>query len=48
LAEQALKQITSKQYESALKDFGYKGKVLCYGIATFKKHLVAKMESIPL
>ena len=48
LAEQALKQITSKQYESALKDFGYKGKVLCYGIATFKKHLIAKTESITL
>lgn len=46
LADQALKQIKSSKYEVSLKDFGYKGKVLCYGVATFKKHLVAKMESI--
>ncbi|MBS0626770.1 MAG: AAA family ATPase [Verrucomicrobia bacterium] len=48
LADQALKQIKSNKYESSLKDFGYKGKVLCYGIATFKKHLVAKMEIISM
>jgi hypothetical protein len=44
-ADQALKQIKSNKYESSLKDFGYKGKVLCYGVATFKKHLIAKMGS---
>ncbi len=46
LADQALKQIKANKYESSLKDFGYTGKVLCYGIAIFKKHLVAKMDSI--
>ena len=46
LADQALKQIKANKYESSLKDFGYSGKVLCYGIAIFKKHLVAKIDSI--
>ena len=44
LSDEALKQIKIAQYESNLRDFGYKGKVLCYGIACFRKHLVAKME----
>ena len=44
LATQALKQIKSGQYESNLRDFGYTGKVLSYGVACYKKHLVAKME----
>lgn len=48
LAEQALRQIASNKYESALKDFGYKGKVVCYGIAIFKKQVFVKMESIIL
>ncbi len=48
LADQALKQIKSNKYEASLKDFGYKGKVLCYGIATFKKNLIAKMGSISI
>jgi len=34
------------RYEASLKDFGYKGEVLCYGVGTFKKHLVAKMKKI--
>lgn len=46
LADQALEQIKSNSYEQSLKDFSYKGKVLCYGVAMFKKSLVAKMESI--
>ena len=46
LADQAIKQITSKKYNSYLTDFGYKGQVLCYGFATFQKHLVAKMALI--
>ena len=44
LATQALEQIKAGQYESNLRDFGYTGKVLHYGIACYKKHLVAKME----
>ncbi len=46
IADQALEQITLNKYESSLKDFGYKGPVLCYGVATFKKHLVAKMKKL--
>ena len=46
IADQALEQITLNRYESSLKDFGYKGPVLCYGVATFKKHLVAKMKKL--
>ena len=46
LADQALKQITLNRYEASLRDFGYKGEVLCYGVGTFKKHLVAKMKKI--
>ena len=45
LAEEALKQIRDNKYESLSKDLGYKGKVLCYGVATFKKQLVVKMET---
>ena len=48
LADEALCQIKDNKYESQLKDFGYRGKVLCYGIATFKKQLVAKMDAIHL
>ncbi|MES2198597.1 MAG: AAA family ATPase [Chlamydiota bacterium] len=46
IADQALKQITLNRYESSLKDFGHKGPVLCYGVATFKKNLVAKMKKL--
>ncbi len=45
-AEEALTQITTNKYESSLKDFGYKGNILCYGVATFKKNLIAKLKSI--
>lgn len=48
LADQALKQIKTNKYDFDLKSFNYKGKVICYGIATFKKHLVAKMDSISI
>jgi hypothetical protein len=48
LAEQALEQITANTYESSLKDFGYQGDVLCYGVAAYKKSLVAKMKTITL
>ena len=46
LAEQALEQIKEKKYILLAKDFGYKGKVFCYGIAALKKNLIAKMEII--
>src|SRR3990167_2468526 len=46
LAEQALEQIQEKKYILLAKDFGYKGKVFCYGIAAFKKNLIAKIEII--
>ena len=46
LADQALQQITLNRYEASLKDFGYKGEVLCYGVGTFKKRLLAKMKKI--
>lgn len=46
LAEQALLQIREKKYQAQLKDFGYTGKIICYGIAIFKKHLIAKMETL--
>ena len=44
LADEALQQIRENRYESLARDFGYKGKVICYGIAGFKKRLVTKME----
>ena len=45
LADEALQQIKDNKYESLTKDLGYKGKVLCYGIATFKKQVAVKMET---
>lgn len=45
LADKALKQIRDNKYESLIKDLGYQGKVICYGIAAFKKQLVVKMET---
>ncbi len=39
LADQALKQIKENKYESQLLDFGFKGRVFYYGIATFQKQL---------
>ncbi|MBS0627409.1 MAG: PD-(D/E)XK nuclease domain-containing protein, partial [Verrucomicrobia bacterium] len=46
LAKEALTQIQDKKYISLLRDFGYTGKVFCYGVAVCKKDLVAKMEVI--
>ncbi|MBM3198644.1 MAG: hypothetical protein FJZ58_05250 [Chlamydiae bacterium] len=47
LSKQALKQIEANNYQALLHDFGYKGKVLCYGIAAFKKHVVVKCRILP-
>ena len=44
LADEALQQIRESRYESLARDFVYRGKVLCYGIAGFKTRLVTKME----
>lgn len=43
LATKALEQIKTNHYQKQLQDLGYKGKILCYGVAIFKKQLVAKM-----
>ena len=45
LADEALQQIKDNKYESLTKNLGYKGKVLCYGVATFKKLVAVKMET---
>ena len=45
VADEALQQIRDNKYESLTKDLSYKGEVLCYGIATFKKQVVVKMET---
>ena len=46
LADLALKQIKTGKYESQIRDFGYRGQILCYGMASFKKHLAVKKEEI--
>ena len=46
LSSQALEQIKEKKYCALVKEFGYQGKILCYGIAVFKKKLLAKLETI--
>lgn len=48
LADEALKQIKRSTYHAQLKDIDYKGTIFSYGIATFKKQLVAKMEPISI
>jgi len=45
-AKEALEQIKSLSYKAEIKDFGYQGPVLCYGIAVFGKELVVAMEII--
>ncbi len=46
LADLALKQIKTNKYESQIREFGYMGKILCYGMASFKKYLAIKMEEV--
>lgn len=48
LAIAALEQIEEKNYAGLIRDFGYKGEVLCYGVAAFKKHVVSKLKVISL
>ncbi len=45
-ADQALQQIKTHDYKKQLRDFGYKGKIICYGIAACGKHIALKMETI--
>ncbi len=45
LAEEALEQIKTKDYKSQLKNLGHSGKILCYGIASYKKEILVKIET---
>ncbi len=44
LAEEALSQIKAKEYPSQLRTLGYFGEVLFYGIGSYKKELLVKLE----
>ncbi len=44
LAEEALTQIKKLDYHSRFRKCHFKGPVLCYGIASYKKELFVKME----
>ena len=46
LSLQALEQIEDRNYVGLIRDFGYKGPILCYGVAAFRKHSVAKLKII--
>ena len=43
-AEEALEQIEQRHYIDLIRDFGHQGKILCYGIAAFKKHVAIKLK----
>ncbi len=45
-ADKALQQIKEHDYKKQLRDFGYRGKIICYGIGACGKHIVVKMETI--
>ena len=47
LSLDALEQIKAQNYKARLKNLGYLGPVLAYGIATYKKELLVKMELLP-
>jgi hypothetical protein len=46
LAEEALAQIQEKNYIARLQKLRFSGSVLCYGIASYKKELVVKLEAV--
>ena len=46
LASEALEQIKTKHYKTRLEKLGYLGPILAYGIATYKKELLVKLEII--
>jgi len=45
-AKKALEQIKALNYETQIRDFGYHGPVICYGIAIYGKELVVAMEMV--
>ncbi len=45
-ADKALEQIKAHDYKKQRRDFGYQGKILCYGISACGKHIVVKTETI--
>ncbi len=45
-ADKALQQIKTHNYKKQLRDFGYKGKIICYGISACGKHIALKMGTI--
>ncbi|MBM3198711.1 MAG: hypothetical protein FJZ58_05595 [Chlamydiae bacterium] len=48
LAVEAVEQIKQKNYLGLLRDFGYQGEVLCYGIAAFHKQVAVQLEKLHL
>lgn len=48
LAEEALIQIKTQDYPARLRKLKYEGPILCYGIASYKKELVVKLEQLPV
>ena len=45
LALEALKQIEERNYISLIREFGYQGQILCYGIAVHKKQSIVKLHT---
>ncbi len=46
LAEEALSQIKAREYSSQLRILGYFGEVFLYGIGSYKKELLVKLETL--
>ena len=46
LADEALLQIKERDYLSRFHKLRYKGPLLCYGIASYKKELFVKIETL--
>ncbi len=45
-ADKALQQIKTHDYKKQLRNFGYQGKIICYGVSACGKHIALKMETI--
>ena len=48
LAEEALAQIKELDYHTRFRKCHFKGPILCYGIASYKKELLVKMELLQI
>ncbi len=44
LANEALTQIKAKEYTSQLRNSGYLGEVFLYGVSSYKKEILVKLE----